>query len=181
MCNGFVLGGCVSLQKSRSLVGTRIQMPEGVMSIGSRSLECRHYCDINPGLSVGADFYFLHVESEIDHPLEAAVQAMRDLKIRPAGNGEAYSIAHQEDYKELHTATAAVSSKPRSVGSHHTEVNNICLLCLGGQMVSNGSKYNPLMVRQNVPLAVTVRGLFAPKVRWGWYIPVTDHRIGIWK
>jgi hypothetical protein len=185
MCRGFVVGGCLSLRSARSLSGTRVQMPEGGNAVfGSRTVECRHYCDINPGLSVGEDFYFLHVEDGFDHPLEEAIQAIRDFRLRPAGNAESYSVAHS-DYNELQIATAAAGSMPRAPEANgHTAlpVGKICFLGFGGQLIGHGGlKYNPLMVRHVNPSEVKVKAIIPEIVRRGWYIPVTDYKVGIWK
>jgi hypothetical protein len=160
-------------------------MPEGGnVAFGSRAVECRHYCDIHPGLSVGQDFYFLHVEDGLNHPFDEAIQAIRDFKLRPASNGEGFSIAHG-DYSELQIATAAAGSKPRAramQGQQLSTANKICFLGLGGRLISRGGvKCNPLMVRHLNPLEVVVKAIIPEFVREGWYIPVTDHKVGIWK
>ena len=181
MSNGFVVGGVLTLQKTASLSGAKVHMPEGSMTYGARGLSCVHYCDIHPGMSLGEDFHFLHVEDDTERPIEAAVQAIRDFRMRPAGNGECYSIAHHEDFAELLIATSAASARSRrDVVKPITDVTKICFLNMGGQMFYDGVKHNALMVRESK--GVHVRGIMKGSgIRRGMYIPVTTHKVGIWK
>jgi len=188
MCKGFVLGGSLKLLKPRTLAGAKVQMPIGGEMPAHHSrgvLEFKHYCDVSASQSVGADFYVLHVDGPAtERGKDEAIQVVRDLKLRPAGICENFTLIHS-DYADICSAIATAESTPRVRGVQNVPKpipSKICSFCLGGRLISHGVKFNPFMVREETtPPKVVFKGSVSEKIRKGWYIFVTDHRVSCWK